>query len=279
MLKAARNSGGVPTIQLTISSTQTAVYNAFTQAGSPAGVVALLIIVNSSVVLQAGLTITGFAAGSRATILNNGRIAGLPGNGAGSNYIAAFDPVAFNTYLAGNGGNTTVNAGHAVNTTIPLTIDNTSGEIFGGGGGGGGGVDSYGVAGLTAGQNYTYGLAATGGGGGQGYSDSNWGQPGNSGQGYPSPNYPPTTYPAAGTSAGPGSGGQGAFVVAPFEAAGDGGSGGAWGAVGLSGTTGTRSTGSVITAGSGGNAVKHTGTTCTFTAGNNSTQVKGAVSV
>ncbi len=268
MLKAAK-SGGRQTINLTISTDQTTVYNAFTQAGSPSGAVNLNITVNSSILVKAGLTITGFAAGSTANIINNGRIAGTPGNGAGAIYCGSIARNYFSGGFATPGG-------HAIFTTIPLTIDNTNGEIFGGGGGGGGGSDSDGNA--TPGATYTYTIGGGGGGGGQGYQIGANGVGGGGSTGI-SGSYPGNSG-TAGSDTAAGAGGAGGLVVSPLERGGDGGAGGIWGTGGDNGGSGTYTPGAFgeQTAAAGGNAVKHTGTTCTITAGNTGAKVKGAVS-
>lgn len=251
MIKARRSK---PLVSLVISSTQVSTYNLFTAAGSPGGAVDVVLTINTGVVLQAGLIGTSFAAGSSIVIINNGRIAGIAGAGSGGvglNGSSGFD----------TSGVFTGDGGHAIETNVPTSIDNTNGEIFGGGGGGGAGAATR----QPVGGPYTYRAGGGGGGGGQGYNNASGGTGGvsaisvfeNGGNG------------VAGSSAAPGTGGT------ANVGGGVGGDGGSWGASGAPGQFAASDASSSYNGGAGGYAVKTNGAGVSWLGGNNGTQVKG----
>lgn len=267
--------GGRRVINVTISSTQSSTYNLRSEVGNPTDAVEVNLTVNAD--CQYGIDQgTGWAAGSTCNIINNAGIYGTGGNGGsgGGAYI-----LGGTSYLscAGYGQN----GGDAITLRIPTVINNSSGYIFGGGGGGGGG-------GSVADSNpFTSGTARAGGGGGgggRGYNNASGGPFGETG----SPSAGPGPYDgvtgSSGSSSAAGAGGAGGTSFGNFGGA--GGSGGDWGQDGNGGTAGS---GPVIPSGcggpgtgiglggSGGYAVRQNGNSCTFTAGNNASQVKGTV--
>ena len=193
------------TINLTIAS-DTADYNVFTAAGSPAYRANIVLTINSGVNVYASstgvyalTTGTGWVGGSSIRLVNNGRIIGRGGNGGdGGN---AFQSTPWVTV-----GNPGTAGGNAMLLTIPATITG-SGSIIAGGGGGAGGVGSV---------VFYSGTSGGGGGGGGAYAGS-----GGAGG---SATYGGAVYGAAG--------GAGTFI------AGGGGGGGGSGAGGTGGTGG-----------------------------------------
>jgi len=239
-------------VTLVITSTQTGTYNLFAAAGYPGSLLDVYLTINAGVVLEAGLTGTGFPAGSTITIVNNGRIAGTGGYGgpgAGVNN----SPYSFIVPSAPGAG------GHAIETNVSTIIDNTGGEIFGGGGGGGSGTAHR----SPAGGPYTNYAAAGGGGGGQGYNNAAGGAGGFA------PAFHFGNSGAAGSSAGPGAPGS------SYVPAGASGDGGGWGGAGGTGGYGDWEYGDAYLGGAAGNAVKTNGGGVTWLGGNNGTQVKG----
>ncbi len=176
------------TINLTIAA-DAYNYDIYSQAGFPAGVVDVVVTINSGVVVgshsatpamyQSG----SFAVGSTVTIINNGTIVGRGGNGGDGG-------APFANGKVGKDGKTALRLGQ--NTTLT-----NNGNIYGGGGGGGGG------AGTASG-------GGGGGGGGKGQDGGDRGIKGSSG----------ATNGTNGTFTTLGSGGNGEF------SAGDGGTGG-----------------------------------------------------
>ena len=144
-------------VSVTITSSTTN-YNLFTAQANPGTAKNYVVTVNPGVVVSAlstaspAFTTGALPAGSTVKIINNGLIQGKGGAG-GSGYGPG----------AGYAG------GPALQTTIALTLDNSSGYIFGGGGGGGGFMPSAAVGG------------SGGAGGGAGGSGDYSGSPGTSG--------------------------------------------------------------------------------------------------
>jgi len=141
--------GGLIPVNLTISS-DTANYNLFTAASSPAYPVAVTLTINSSIYVYSNSTASyalevsnSWAAGSTITIANSGIIAGAGGNGG----VGAVNAVGGN----GNSG------GPALHTPRATTITG-AGSILGGGGGGGAGGGFYDGGSIS-------GAGASGGGG------------------------------------------------------------------------------------------------------------------
>lgn len=267
-----------PQIYLTISA-NVQNYNIYSAAGSPVGTpVDIFLTINSGVWVGStgtgtpGMTTgAGWPAGSTIKIINNGTIAGMGGGGGRGGDFTSGQPRAGSAGAAG---------GNALNLQYSVTIDNTNGKIYGGGGGGGGGGASYDSQDATYTSYDTYAMGG-GGGGGAGY---NGGAGGSGGSDYAGTN---ASAGAAGSSSGPGGGSAGTVGGNAGAGAhgGSGGSGGTWGASGgggsqgysnfLSGTTYDPYGGS---GGASGKAINLNGFTATFTAGNNSTQIKGAIS-
>lgn len=135
MLLGAGSSATV--INLTVAA-NTSVYNIFTAAGSPSGPAAVTVTVNSGVVVRGtgtgtfvGMdTGTGWAPGSTLALVNNGTIAGAPGQGG---FFSA-NGIASNVTYGANGGD----GGTGLRAQYPITVTN-NGTIAGGGGGGGSG--------------------------------------------------------------------------------------------------------------------------------------------
>ncbi|WP_296201446.1 hypothetical protein [uncultured Hyphomicrobium sp.] len=220
-------------------------------AGSPAAAGNYIFTINSGVRVDASSTAGAalrsgtWPAGSTVTLINNGTICGMGGRGGNGN-------------LAGGSNGST--GGPAISLTYPVSIDNAGGNIYGGGGGGAGG------GGATNG-----GASSYGGGGGGGRTGVNNSAPGTSVQ----------NNGTVGTSSAPGNGGLAVLATSAGLQAkgGNGGAGGDYGAAGAVGAVGT--TGSTTANGAGGpggKAIALNGNAVTWLDGNNSTQVKGAVS-
>jgi len=255
---------------LTISS-NTSNYNLFAALGNPTGPVTVDVTINSGVIVSSTSTSnpafdTGaMPAGSRVIIINNGQIIGKGGNGGNG---------GSSTPTAGAAGGS---AGDAINFQTDVIVDNTNGDIFGGGGGGGGG-------GGAKGSNFALSVCLSshcgggGGGGGAGNSSSSGGVGGNTGVSGDNGG-------GGSTSAGTGGiGGDGTFVSVD---GGPGGNGGGYGVAGVAGSSGTatgtncsepNATSSGGSNGAAGKAVDLNGNSITWLGGNNSSQVKGAVS-
>jgi len=201
-------------ISITQSGTQTD-YDLYTAAGSPAGVVNVVLTVNgtlrSTSTATAALIVSGFTVGSTITIINNGVIEGKGGAGGGG---AGFVPGA-----AG---------GPAISVTIPVTIQN-NGSILGGGGGGGHGANRN-----TSNPFVPSAGGGGGGGGGRGNDSSN----STAGLRRSTPGVILGTPGSAGTSAGAGGGGSGGTAPGGLTG-GPGGTGGTWGTAGAPGNGGS----------------------------------------
>lgn len=243
-------SGGGP-IYLTISATTTTSYDVFVSAGSPNYRADVILTINSGVYVGRGIDASGsWVSGSTLTIINNGYVLGVGGNGGDG---------GIGDYTANQDGGAGGNGASAIFLGVNLTIDNTNGYVFGGGGGGGGGA---------GGKAPPFGTGGGGGGGGgQSYVDAfgglggavfTAGNPGQSGQ--------------DGSFSGPGAGGLAGAL------GGDGGNGGDWGSAGLDGNGPSGSGGNPGLGGTGGKAVELNGYSITWLGGNNASQVKGAVS-
>ncbi len=117
------------TLELIISA-DTQNYNVATQAGPLTDPIGITVTIEAGVVVSGTSTYTPalqtgtLPAGTTLTVVNHGYIIGKGGNGtSGTNG---------GVVLPGRDG------GDALKTTVPLTIDNTDGNIWGGGGGGAG---------------------------------------------------------------------------------------------------------------------------------------------
>lgn len=217
---------------------------------TPANVTVVInagVYVGASSTANFGITTGSFPAGSVITIVNNGYVVGCGGAGGqgGSKYGSG-----------GSGGS----GGSAISMNYPVTIVN-NGSIFGGGGGGGGGGWAYNEGGTPDGGG--------GGGGGAGYNG------GDGGAGGPRYN---GSYAGraggAGSTAGPGAGGD------SYGYGGNGGYGGTWGAAGGAGAGTYRGySGAGGAGGAAGSAIRKNGFALTWggTNGASTTYVKGAV--
>jgi len=258
----------MPVVNLTIS----AVTADYTILGASYSVpTAIILTINTGILVYSdaslgAVSVTGtFPAGSTLLIVNNGAMmghCGAGGNGSG--------PYADGSTAGGDAGN-----GLYLNYTgiVTVTLDNTAGYFFGGGGGGGGGARAY----------HTGYNPAAGGGGGQGCGADVLGH---------------YLYGPAGTSAGGGTnatdgaqmtninqpygtrgiGGNGEISIAGIHSSttgGYGGDGGDFGVVGSAGGDSAFQTGSA--GGAAGKACYIVAGSLTITAGNNGSQVKGAL--
>ena len=211
------------TINLTIAS-DTADYNVFTAAGSPAYRANIVLTINSGVMVYASstggyalTTGTGWISGSSIQIINNGIITGRGGKGGAGGFAAQSGPPWAS---AGEPGAT---GGPGLLVRLPTTITN-NGIISGGGtggGGGGGGADS--------GQALFYG-AGGGGGGGRPYGEG--GTRGSSGS------YAGPYYTLGGAPGGRNAPGDGSAGLIGNGIGGTGGKGGTLGAAGAAGGAG-----------------------------------------
>lgn len=223
--------------------------------GTLTGPVVVVATINAGVKLKSSSTASasfrtgGFPSGSGIRIVNYGRIAGRGGDGAFTGDGAAGGP--------------------AVKLDDDVAWDNTTtGEVFGGGGGGGKGANW---------SKYTYQVGfrrvwGGPGGGGQGIDGGTGGVGGVEGSvdGVGDGSF--TTAGGNGSESVPGGGGG-----SSASQAGNGGDGGAWGSSGANGGRNNYGNGG-SNGGAGGKAVDKNGKTITWLAGNNSAQVKGAVS-
>jgi hypothetical protein len=246
------------------NTTQTTL-NVSTLPGYVAGITDVTITVNNGVYLYStstatpALTISGATAGDTITLVNNGFIMGMGGNGGGNN---------INTPIAGSPGGPAISLGF--NTTIDNT--NASAYIGGGGGGGTGGNTSNCAGGGAGGGRGGNGFNTTGGAGGSpgqtgGAGTGTGGQGGGAGGGG-------AINASEGLSGGGGGGGRifpgtgGSVGGGSANNAGSGNGGGGWGAQGGSGSGSAQP---------GGKAVNLNGYTVTWVAGN-TTRVYGVVS-
>jgi hypothetical protein len=241
-------------VQLTISA-DTQNYNVRTAAGSPSGSVDVFLTINAGVKVGSTSRVTpalrwgtGWTAGSTFTGTSSGDVVGCAGNGGNGS-------TASNTAQSGSAGGDAMDCdGNAV------TYDNTNGRLLGAGGGGAGGPGDPAGAGLSQ-------ASGGGGGGGRGYNGGTAGSAGASG-GATGSNGTAGSYTAAGT------GGAGSTNTFYGTAGLAGANGGDFGAAG----GGRFRNGFDSFGGAAGKACNLNGGSLTLTGGNNSSQVKGAVS-
>jgi hypothetical protein len=179
---------------------------------------------SSSTGSYAMLVPNAFNPGDTVTIINNGVIQGMGGNGgSGGN---ANRPEGTSTPGSGGGG-----GGNAIYVNRPTVITNNGTIASGGGGGGGGGSNSKDD------QKPGFSVYAGGGGGGGGAGTNNGGG-GGGGSAYnvqvPGPQSLPGNPGSPGSSSSGGAGGS-PRVLGPTRAAGGGGAGGGRGAAGAAG--------------------------------------------
>lgn len=211
-------------------SANTATYNvkaaAITAGWDQVQALIATVTINSGITVYSTSTATPafasgstFPVGSSLTIVNNGTIMGMGGNGgAGAGTVLATPPIC----VVGSAG---AAGGPALTVAIATTITN-NGAIYGGGGGGGGGGSSHYVVRACSSSS------GGGGGGGRGYGTSSGGGVGSI------PTCPSNVNPGSaggnGNSTSAGGGGAGGNDIA---IAGSGGSGGNFGAAGSTGGT------------------------------------------
>ena len=148
--------GGRRDIFLTVSASQ-ADYDLFVDAGSPNDPVNVFVTVESATVLYGSTTSlpgfktgTGWLANTELTLINEGHILGMGGDGGdGASQVYTGQSDCGNTTDGTDGGA----GGDAVDLEWDITIDNTSGNIWGGGGAGGNltTVSSGGIGGTASG--------------------------------------------------------------------------------------------------------------------------------
>lgn len=299
----SKNAAGSPppsasglTVDVTTDQTN---FNLFTAAGSPGTAKTVTVNISSGVKIRSNATGTpafdegtGWAPGTTVILNNLGSIYGMGGaGGAGGSagYALGSGYTGTMTNTAGTAGGA---GGSALKLTVPTTIANAAGEIFGGGGGGGGGNGSS--CWFNADSLYLVASPANGGGGGQGANTSSGGAVGTLN------NYTdsPVTGQVAGTSGSSSAAGVGGAAYdggASFGTVGltvgKAGDGGAWGSAGSAGQATTylpltsapdegwvfAFASSVGAGGAAGKAVDLNGQAITWLSGNDSTHVKGAV--
>lgn len=183
-----------------------------------------------------------FFTGATLKLVILGRVVGMGGAGGDGGNEGAPGPSC--TVQSGSSG---LDGGDCINLTTDTIIDNGFGLILSGGGGGSGGNS---VCWEDQGGSF-FSHDGGGGGGGQGYSSSDGGTggPSSEGDGFNGS----LSAPGEGAPDDPDSGGGGGYIGGAFGS--DGGGGG----------------------GAAGAAIKSNGNTVTITAGNNSEQIKGAV--
>lgn len=241
-MRAAMMAGSRRAITVTIAA-ETDRANVRTLASAPTDAVDVVVNVlaqcYSATPSEPGLRIgVGWAAGSTFRLVNSSTVFGCGGAGGAGG-------------LAGTAGQA---AGDAVWCDGQhVSIDNTGGYVWGGGGGGGGGAGN--------------GASSHGGGGGGGQGR----EPGSGGAGSLG-----SAAGLGGSTSGPGAGGVGAG--SGIFAGSTGGAGGAAGQAGNAGGDGSQTGNPGGAGGAAGRAVYLNGGSVTWLGGNNSAQVKGAVS-
>jgi hypothetical protein len=270
MLKALPTRG-IAMQSLTLSS-DTAGYSI--AGGSYSVATAITLTINSGILLRPSSTyalqITGsFPAGSTLRIVNNGVIMGNAGNGGNGS-----DCGQYNTATAGSSGGDAVLFNYS--NLGSVGIDNSNGYILGGGGGGGGGCRAWSPF------DIPHSAAGGGGGGGCGWNNGNGGNAGTvNNAGYQSS--PPDDGNDATESKQSmvyGRGGTGELMTGGQYYGGWGGDGGDFGQAGEQGDTRTdfHRAGDGANGGAAGRAIRLTAGSVSWLGGNNSSQVKGAVS-
>ncbi len=185
-------------------------------------------------------TTHGLPSGSTLTIVNNGRIIGAGGRG-GNGANSSSNPPA----TAGGAG------GNALEITIPTSIDNSNGYVFGGGGGGAGGT-------------WWNGHCSSGGGGGGGAGSV--GGAGGNGGGSGAKNGSAGSIDGAGTGGAPGCNPSQCSRGAP---------GGGFGQPG--GNSARCDLVAGLPGGAAGKAIITNGNPITWIGGNDANRVRGAV--
>jgi len=209
----------------------------------------------SSSNLIAALDLTGLPANSVITLVNNGNLFGIGGDGGdGETTSVELEPPCFTIPSGRQSGQT---GGQAIvydGTGVDLNITNASGRIWSGGGGGGGGADCFnsGSCGANGGGG--------GGGGAGGSAVSGFGAAGAKGTSNNGNDGVAGTAGTGDTGGGGGSGGAGG--TSGSCTAGAGGAGGNFGSAGSAGGAGGSA------GGSAGLAIDNNGTgTTTFVTG------------
>jgi hypothetical protein len=261
---------GIAVQSLTISA-DTAGYSI--AGASYSAATAITLTINSGILVRPSSTyalqITGtFPSGSTLTIVNNGVIMGIAGNGGNG-----ADATANNSTAGTSGGDAMLlnysNLG-------AVRINNTSGYILGGGGGGGGGCRAYSVFDLIQ------AAAGGGGGGGCGWNNGLGGSAGAVDYAGNTDTNPADGGDATGSKQSMVRGvyGAGELKVSQNFYGGFGGYGGGFGEAGEQGDTRTNyyRIGDGAAGGAAGRAIRLTSGSVSWLGGNNSSQVKGSVS-
>ncbi len=160
----------VPVVNLVISS-DTANYNVATALGNPVTAKSVILTINSGVKVysnstsQPALDTGTLPSGSTIKIVNNGYIVGKGGDGGRGGGIWSGGCCWNHSHDAPRAGSI---GGNALEVRLPVTIDNSNGNIWGGGGGGGGGDGA-----MMWSMVRTGGAGGGGAGGGLGSTDVN----------------------------------------------------------------------------------------------------------
>jgi hypothetical protein len=256
--------------------------NVTTIGGYVAGKSDITITVNAGVYLYStstgtpGLTLSGGSSGDTVTLVNNGFIMGMGGNGSnnvntqpgngGIGLQLGFNTTVNNTngsaYIGGGGGGGNGSTGGANRAGGGGGAGGGSGaSTIYGGGGGGGGLGATGSNGSSNCGSY-FGSGGGSGGGAGGYQAGVCGGGGGGGG---------RIFAGSGGAGGTGGGGAGGSANATgSNGSGGGGGGGGWGAAGGRGNNFGLN-------GAGGKAVNLNGYSVTWTSGN-TTRVYGSVS-
>ena len=245
-------------------------YDIFVELGGPPAAVDVTVTVNTGVNVDAtngnpAMKTDGMHPDSTLHLINNGDVRGYGGNAGVGISANAFSIIIGSCKFFGGkfGGSSGQQGGDAIFTTIDITMDNTSGNIWAGAGGGGGG-DAF--------KDNVTAYGGGGGGGGIGTDVGN-GAPGGTGEASVEPGCGGPAMDGDGVAGTDGStSAAGVGGAAGGAGAGAGGGGGAdWGDDGFVGGSGGKS------GGVGGFAVRLNGNAIVWEGGNNPTQVKGDV--
>lgn len=231
--------GGANEIIFTQSTNITTGGNVYTLMGSPAAAGAYRFIIATGVeIYSSGTGTPGLVTGTFPA----GSTLTIENRGTIKGRGGGGGSGSVTIGLSGGGGSS---GGDAIRLDMNASIDNGAGNIWGGGGGGGGGGSAH----HSWADNDFFGAGGAGGAG---------------------------AGPSAATT---GSGGGSATSGGGTSTGGSGGDGGDYGASGASGGSGSYgTTGGGGSGGAAGKAVNLNSKVVTWLAGNNPTQVKGAVS-
>jgi hypothetical protein len=190
------------------------------------------VLVESTSTDVAALVTGSWPDGVSLSLTIHGRILGKGGQGGGGGNGTVVDPPFGSVFI--EPGDDGAPGGTALQVTVPITLDNSNGQIWGGGGGGGGGAAAMVI-------DITNGAASSGGGGGGG---GGTGTGGFGGGGSSRANALETidliaTSGTVGTTSAGGSGGTAGQSHNDQGTLAQGGAGGAGGGPGLAGSNGS----------------------------------------